>query len=148
MAMTFRALEEKDYEQVSMMDELSGNCVSEWLDTGSSFGAFAEDHLVAYLTMGYADDCGHTITANPLWSIDARILSNVFVRNCHRGQGIGLALLKNTLSQEELIGCESVFLAVMHDSLMGYYSKLGFAPIGEYYMVRPCLSQNVKMHTI
>lgn len=94
-----RALTEEDTETVFMLDEKSGNCVSEWLkgNTDFAWGFFKEDQLIGYCTTGYADDCPFSIEDHPLHTCDSILLSNVFILPEFRHHGYGSKMVTNAI---------------------------------------------------
>ncbi|WP_368191439.1 GNAT family N-acetyltransferase [Blautia sp. 1033sp1_1033st1_G9_1033SCRN_220408] len=130
-----RALTEEDADAVFMLDEKSGNCVSEWLDsTDFAWGFFKEDQLVGYCTTGYADDCPFSIENHPLHTDDSLLLSNVFILPEYRHQGYGKKMIKEAICHRwELDHVQNtVFLTIMYDDLVSFYQKIGFQVILPY----------------
>lgn len=131
-----RALTEEDTETVFMLDEKSGNCVSEWLkgNTDFAWGFFKEDQLIGYCTTGYADDCPFSIEDHPLHTCDSILLSNVFILPEFRHHGYGSKMVTNAILNrwESDRVQNAVFLTVMYDDLVSFYQKIGFQVILPY----------------
>lgn len=131
-----RPLTEDDAQQVIIMDELSGNNVSGMIDCDDyAWGLFKKDELVAYCTLGGADDPEMGFDEYPEWTDESLLLSDVFVKEEHRGKGYALKLVNEVLlaaNPEK----EAVYLTLLDDRLSYLYEKLGFKLIEDGVMVR------------
>lgn len=122
-----RALGEDDREQVELLDEKSGNDVAWGIDSEEyAWGVFLEKELIGYCTLGGADnDCGYEDFDE--WTFDSLCLSDVFVKEEHRGKGAASALIEQALDKANSEN-ESVFLTLLDDRLAEFYEKFGFRP--------------------
>lgn len=135
-----RSLNEKDTLKVQMMDEASGNCLEQWLDSYAyAYGIFKDNELIGYCSIGYADDIRDLIDNYPGKTDDSLLLSDVFVDFDFRHQGYGTYMIKEAIKlrhkydgYNELVFCEP-----MHPGLIDFYKNLGFIEIGKLCMVIP-----------
>ena len=127
-ALTVRPLYDFDAEEIVKMDNLTGGDV--WCFAQDSrlefpsdytWGMFDEkDGMVGYLSLGCADvlkDNGIDIT-----SIDARLLSDVYIKKEYRDNGLGTKMVHDTLVRID----EDVYLTYLYDELQDFYKPLGF----------------------
>lgn len=133
-----KPLSEEHRLEVEAMDDMSGNYVSQWLEDNEDYawGLFAEEKLVGYCSIGYADDCGEQIEGYPGYTSDSLLLSDVFVLPEYRGQGFGSFMVNEAVKLRTEEDKQFVFLTVMYDRLSHFYEKIGFSFIGEGSMVR------------
>lgn len=136
--LSVRPLTEEDSRVVSILDMASGNCVSQWIEDNEDYawGVFADDKLVGYCTIGYADECGGEIKAYPGHTSDSLLLSDVFVAPAYRGQGCGAFLVNEAVKRRTENDKQLVFLVVLDDRLSCFYKEIGFSAIGNGAMVR------------
>lgn len=126
-----RALSEEDLVQVEVLDELSGNSVSDMVDSPDyAWGLFVDSELVGYCTVGGADDLDMDYDEFKEWTDDSLLLSDVYVKEEHRGHGYGLRLVDEALSLYNNMG-SSVFLTILDDRLSHFYEKLGFRTLDD-----------------
>lgn len=82
-----------------------------------------------------AEDAGGQILGFSLTRVvaDEAELLSIAVDEKHRGKGIALAMLEETLVQTKKLGAAKIFLevAVDNDSAIGLYKKAGFKIIGK-----------------
>ena len=129
-----RALSFSDKMLIEHMDELSGNDVSQWFNSEDdysadyAYGIFRGDEMIGYCTVGNADDCGEMIESHDLYSHDALLLSDVYVKPSYRGLGVGTQLIATIVINKLYIdGIDTViYLTVLHDLLGKFYQKIGF----------------------
>lgn len=130
-----RALSEADVEQVELLDDLSGNDVAWGIDSEEyAWGIFIGDDLVGYCTIGGADDTGHDEYES--WTYDSLCLSDVFVKEEHRGKGFASRLINEALEKCNPENKVSVFITLLDDRLSYLYEKLGFKALDNGDMVR------------
>lgn len=135
-AIIVRPLVKKDMELVEAFDELSGNNVASMVDCDEyAWGLFKENELIAYCTLGGADDPEMGFDEYPEWTDDSMLLSDVFVKQEHRGKGYALKLVNEVLL---LSNAEkgTVYLTLLDDRLTYFYEKLDFCLIEDGVMVR------------
>ena len=131
-----RPLTEDDEIQVEVLDEVTGNGVAEMLDAEDyAWGLFYGEELVGYCTLGGADDPTMGYDKYPEWTGDSLCLSDVFVKEDYRGQGLALKMINEVLEKANLEKA-SVFITVIDDRLSYLYEKLGFEMIDEGTMVK------------
>ena len=129
-----RALSFSDKTLIEQMDELSGNDVSQWFNNEDdyaeeyAYGIFRGDEMIGYCTIGNADDCGEMIESHALYSHDALMLSDVYVKPSCRGLGVGTQLVATVVVNKLYTnGIDTViYLTVLYDLLGEFYRKIGF----------------------
>lgn len=122
-----RTLRKIDLHKVRELDELSGNNVEQWLqdlmnpydDASNCYGAFIEEELVGYFTIG--DACG--VLDLDYIGPDDELLSDVYVKKEYRHQGIATDMLEDILYFHNDV---DVYLTLLHDDLIPFYENLGF----------------------
>ena len=134
--MTVKPLNKHDIDDVWNMDNDSGFYISQWeedMDENNdySWGIYDDDNkLIGYCSIGYADDVVSTIENHPLYSTDAYLLSDVYIKPEYRHNGLGLRMITEVIRQRfERESVQPVFLEVMYDKLKDFYSKAGFESI-------------------
>lgn len=137
MSLIVRGLTNEDEEQVAEMDELAGQSLGNWLNEPGDeepycYGAIKDGNLIAYCSLGYAD-CFTAIEEHELWTQDAKLLSDVYVKREHRHQGVAKLMLSEVLKEHSL-----TYLTVLYPKLANLYRQIGFSSIDEedYVMVR------------
>lgn len=147
--MVTRVLTYKDAEQIRLLDERSGDDVSQWFideddyDEDYAYGLFTDNgQLVGYCTLGDADDCASMIENHPLHDDYSLLLSDVYVKPDYRRQNLGLYMVSSAIKQKLAKNSQiSIFLTLLYDELGRFYEKLGFEwcdETYEYAMVKPC----------
>lgn len=133
-----RGLDEQDRDQVEAMDEMSGNCLGQWLDCEEyGWGLFLDEELIGYCSVGGADDCAGMISDHALYDTEAYILSDVYVKRDCRGRGLGTMMVNSVLEKFDDM---PVFLTVLYDQLEDFYKHCGFEWCDDsksYAMVKP-----------
>lgn len=140
-----RPLTVHDLKQVEVMDEMSGNGVSQWvcdLAEGElndySWGMFFGDEMIGYCTIGGADDVCDEIEEYPGYNYNSLLLSDVYIKPEYRGNGYGLKMVDEAIKKRTENEKELVFITLLHDGLSRFYEKIGFQWCyeEEYLMVR------------
>lgn len=133
-----RPLRKSDLKEVEVLDNHSGNYVSQWLEDNEDYawGYFKEGSLIGYCTVGYADDVCSTISQYPGYSPDSMILSDVFIVDDMRHKGYGHKMVNEVLKRRVREENDLVFLRVLYDSLSNFYEDFGFKMLEDGYMVR------------
>lgn len=129
-----RALTFSDKALIERMDKLSGNDVSQWFNDVDdyaedyAYGIFRGDKMVGYCTIGGADDCGKMIKNHALYSYDALMLSDVYVKPSYRKLGVGTQLVTTVVVNKLYTnGIDTIiYLTVLYDRLGKFYQKVGF----------------------
>lgn len=129
-----RSLTEQDLYAVKAIDAESGNSVAEMLeDHGYAWGAFLNDILAGYCTLGGSEDYDE---------LDGHVLCDVYVLPLYRNRGIAAHLIQEAISQS-ISNCDcdtKVFLTILDDGLQRFYKKLGFTYTGNGIMVKDCIA--------
>lgn len=137
MKYIIRSLNEKDREQVEILDELSGNYLSQWLDgEGYAWGIFIGKELIGYCSIGYADDVCSVIENYEGYTCDSLLLSDVYIKKEYRRQGYALKLIDKAIRERTKLEKELVFLTLLYDNLSYLYKQVKFKSINNYIMVR------------
>lgn len=130
--LSIRGLTRKDLDVAIQMDEESGNALTQWIEdleeedeSDYGFGAFLNEELIGYCSIGYADDVGASIDNHPLHTSDSLYLSDVYVKPPYRKNGYALQMIETSLALANPQN-EAVFLTVLYDNLEHLYNKLGF----------------------
>lgn len=133
-----RALTEKSRTDVESLDEMSGNCVSQWLEDNEDYawGLFKNNNLIGYCTIGYADDCGPEIENFKGYTHDSLLLSDVFIKPEYRKQGYALLMIDEAIRLRTANEKELIFLTVLYDDLRNLYEKCSFMYVKNGVMVR------------
>lgn len=140
-----RPLTVHDLNQVEVMDEMSGNDVSQWvtdLEVGEqndySWGMFLGNEMIGYCTIGGADDVCDEIKKYPGYNNNSLLLSDVYIKPEFRGNGYGSLMVDEVIKKRTEIEKELVFITLLHDGLSHFYEKLDFRWCyeQEYLMVR------------
>lgn len=130
-----RSLNADDTKQIKLIDELSGNGVANMADCKDyAWGLFKGDNLIAYCTIGGADDTDMGYDEYPEWTDESKLLSDVFVREEYRRQGYALKMLNEVL-KEANPEKQAVFITLINNNLSRLYEKLGFRLIDDGTMV-------------
>ena len=138
-----RPLTFADYESAKELDVLSENNVSQVVkdlegceENDYSWGIFLGETLIGYCTLGYADAMEDVLMLHPMYSDDALLLSDVFIKKEYRKNGYALLLVKTVIERRQEEENEPVFLALLDDALSYFYEKLGFHwAFGEEYIM-------------
>lgn len=131
-----RALVELDECKVERLDALSGNDVADWLyDENSAWGAFLNEELVGYCTIGDACIGDEEIENHPAYSFDSLLLSDVYILPEYRGRKYASQLIETAIEGRRESN-ETVFLTVLSLELGRLYKPLGFTFIEDELMVR------------
>lgn len=140
-----RNLTTDDKKQVLFLDNLSGNNVSDTLDSENyAWGLFGkisgEDKLIGYCTIGGVEGTEHQQIAEELDEVPtSRTLSDVFVRPSLRNLGLGSAMISNLIKYHILPQDISyVFCTIHHDHLYNFYERLGFKEMEDGILYHPC----------
>lgn len=133
-----RPLISRDTSEVEGLDDKSGFYLGQWVadiseddvsDSAYAWGVFKDNTLIGYCSTGYADDCRGSIENHEEHDSDSILLSDVYILQEYRHQGVGLKFLKEVL--ERLGNENAVFLVAQRDSLEKFYRKLDFEKIME-----------------
>lgn len=134
-----RLLKESDADEVRKLDDMNeyGFSASEWCDESIGFGAFKQNRLIGYCTLGNADVCDGRIQSYPGFTNDALLLSNLYIRPEFRGLYYGSDLVEEAIKLQNTAN-EHVFLEIMDESLISFYEKHGFhmIPGSDFEIVR------------
>ena len=125
-----RRFKKSDLPDVKNLDDMSGNYVYEFLDgldeeefaSCSGYGIFVNGDLAGYCTLGG----GELYDRFDEYKYGDRCLSDVFIKEQYRGKHLGSTLVSDAISLELANGNESIFATLLDDSLLEFYSKLGF----------------------
>jgi GNAT superfamily N-acetyltransferase len=124
---TVRALIEDDCSEVEVLDEFSGNELSDGLGSeGYVWGVFYDNKLVGYCSIGGAEDYDEFDG----WDYDDLVLCDVFILEEFRGMGLASELIETVISENTAHG-EKIFLTILDDHLAEFYEKFGFEVINE-----------------
>lgn len=136
MVISIRTLTPDDLNIVNDIDDISSNFVSEGLNSENyAWSIFNNKELIGYCTLGYADDPYMNYTRFPQWTENSLCLSDVFIKEEYRGQGLALKLIEETLIKANPDNAP-VFLTLLNPNLQYLYVKLGFKCLNEYTMIR------------
>lgn len=124
-------LKQENAIDVIKLDDITGNNVSEWLDSDMCYGLYRNRELIGYLTLGYADDCGDIIENHPQHHFDARVLSNVYIKTKYRNKGFAYYMIHTALLNIK----DTVFLTLIFDDLVSFYEKLNFEIVEDNVMI-------------
>lgn len=121
--LTFRAMEPKDVEEVSRMEEeafsmpWSSQAFLEMIERANAY------YIVAEKNSAIVGSCG------VLQVLDEGDITNVVVKSTQRGQGIASAMLSFLMKEGEKRGIRSFTLEVRvsNKTAIHLYEKLGFA---------------------
>lgn len=125
-----RQFKKSDLPYVKNLDELSGNYVYDFLKVlendefadCSGYGIFVNNELVGYCTLGG----GELYDRFDEYKYGDRCLSDVFIKEQYRGRHFGTTLVSNAFLLELENSNESIFATLIDDSLIEFYSRLGF----------------------
>ena len=136
---TVRLLKEGDADEVRKLDCMNeyGFSVSEWCDESIGFGAFKQNQLIGYCTLGNADVCDGRIRSYPGFINDALLLSDLYIRPEFRGFYYGSDLVEEAIKLQNSAN-EHVFLEILDESIISFYEKCGFhmIPGSDFEMVK------------
>lgn len=131
-----RPLMETDVNQVRLLDNESTFSVADILDIKYySWGIFKDHELVGYCTIGYADCCPPSVELYPGWNVDNLLLSDVFVLQEYRCQGIASNMINSVLSLHPETKNNLIFLTLLDIGLQSLYRNLGFNSIDDGYIM-------------
>lgn len=148
MSITFRSLMAKDEPQVALLDNESGNYVSQWVteeeigdeESDYAFGLFDGDTLIGYCTIGGADDVPDIIENHPAKTPYSLLLSDLYIKPDYRHKRLGVTLCLNAIATafENEPAADSLFITLLYDRLASFYEIIGFVwadDTKEYAMV-------------
>jgi len=133
--MTIRNMKADDWAEVSRLDTLAFNYYLKKTGHEGRIHQRSQANLMASMAL-YPDGCFVAETDKMVGYIFSRVWGKLgwigtFGVNpdCH-GQGIGQKLLLRTIECLEQVGCTTIGLETMSDSLynVGFYTKIGFTP--------------------
>lgn len=134
-----RLLNTQDIEQVRKLDSESEFRLVDFIEdnTDYAWGIFNNNILAGYCSIGSVDGCEDPIfESHKLYSIDAFVLSDVYISEEYRSRGYGHMLLKEAISQKRKIsGNYPIYLELLFSETKAFYLKLGFENIDDYAMV-------------
>lgn len=133
-------LRRTDYDAVCDMDKISGfglkQCVKDLHGYNDySWELYLFDELIGYCTIGGADDVYYAIEECPLYTPEAYLLSDIFIRPEYRHHNYGIQMIKQVIAKriaaDSLFNDEKypVFLESISENLVPYYKKAGFSSI-------------------
>ena len=112
-----RELDSSDSEEVSKLDRLSGNGLSQELDSeGYSWGIFVDNKLVGYCSLGGTDGTYPEIEDD----VFSFFLSDVYILKEYRNQGYGSFLINDVTAGKK------VYLMPSNLEVEKFYEKNGF----------------------
>lgn len=135
--LTVMPLSNEHIHEVSSLDKMSGNNVSQYLEDNEDFawGAFVRDKLVGYCTIGFAD-CEPAVKDVPGYCADSLLLSDVFVDPRYRNLGCGSFLVDHAIRLRTKKDHQLVFLGLLDNTVSDFYKKIGFSMVADRHMVR------------
>lgn len=121
-----RSLFSCDADQVRAMDEASGFCLEQWLDSDEyGWGVLHQGKLIGYCSVGGADDVGKDITEDSDYDYESLLLSDVYVAPEYRHHGVGTFMLSQVLAKVQP-EYATVYCCPSSYKLETFYKGVGF----------------------
>ena len=133
--------EDNEFELAHIIED---DCVEEEDESDYVFGAFIDDRLIGYCTIGGADilDDEPAITEDPKYRPDSDLLlSDVYILPEYRHNGYGSRMVEEAIKikQELEPDANNIYLTLLDSDLGRFYGKIGFSWVDEmdrYYMAK------------
>lgn len=140
MKTTIRSLNENDRKQVEEIDQFSCRDVASMIDSVDyAWGVFKNDELIAYCTMGGADELD---VEDGAW-----LLSDLYVKEEYRNQGYASQLIDYVIEENVPNHDHSVYLVCLDERLINFYENLGFKHLEDGFMVKQAFVENEKSYS-
>ncbi len=155
--MEVRGLTRSDLCAIKDIDSTKGNtfelapmiendcyCLEEEDESEYAFGAFIDNKLIGYCTIGGADviDDEPAITKDPKYNpYHDLLLSDVYILPEYRNNGYGSCMVEEAIKIKQGLepDANNIYLTVMDENLGCFYQKIGFSWVDEtdpYYMAK------------
>jgi GNAT superfamily N-acetyltransferase len=135
-----RPIKPCDFMYVKLMDNESGNNVYDMVKdyeedecNDYAYGIFADDELIGYCTVGYAEGIYPELEKDNVCGPEDLCLSDVYVKEKYRRHGYGTMMVQKTIELEHknAPNAKTVFATIFDNKLIRFYAKAGFTFLNE-----------------